>query len=138
MIYDAPHPAFPEPEDKNTRLWRYLDFSKFEWLAHQMRLFMPNAARLGDPLEGTQPAGHSDWWSSLAAAAKSAEERETADRGSPISLVRPWRRDLGGFDLRATTCLLWTRFGRALAGHQCQLNRNSDLGESKSWEFRVG
>jgi hypothetical protein len=121
MIYDAPHPAFPEPEDKNTRLWRYLDFSKFEWLAHQMRLFMPNAARLGDPLEGTQPAGHSDWWSSLAAAAKSAEERETADRGSPISLVRPWRRDLG-----ASICGQLPAFsGPGLAGRWRGTNASS-------------
>lgn len=86
MVYEAPHPAFPEPEDKETHLWRYLDFSKFEWLARERRLFMPNAAHLGDPLEGTQPPGHDDWWSSLAAAATSDKERETIEHNRQLLL----------------------------------------------------
>lgn len=36
---------------------------------------MPNADHLGDPLEGTQPPGHDDWWDSLAAAATTDTER---------------------------------------------------------------
>jgi len=79
VIYEPSHPAFPQPEDKDVRLWRYLNFSKFEWLACEKRLFMPNAAHLGDPLEGTQPPGHDEWWTSLAAAAVSDRERETIE-----------------------------------------------------------
>jgi hypothetical protein len=86
MLYDAPHPAFPEPDDKGMRLWRYLNFEKFEWLAREKRLFMPNAAHLGDPLEGTQPPGHDDWWSSLAANAASDKERETIEHNRQLLL----------------------------------------------------
>ena len=86
MLYEAPHPAFPQPGDKDIRLWRYLDFSKFEWFAREKRLFMPNAAHLGDPLEGTQPPGHDDWWSSLAAAAVSDSERKTIEHNRQLLL----------------------------------------------------
>jgi hypothetical protein len=87
MIYAAPHPAFPEPEDKETLLWRYQDFAKFEWLAKEKRLFMPNAANLGEPLEGTQPPGYDDWWTSTAEAATTALERETIEHNRDL-LVR--------------------------------------------------
>lgn len=87
MIYATPHPAFPEPEDKETSLWRYQDFSKFEWLAKEKRLFMPNAAHLGDPLEGTQPPGHDDWWASTAESAITTIERETIEHNRDL-LVR--------------------------------------------------
>lgn len=38
---------------------------------------MPSAARLGDPLEGIQPLGDNDWWTRLATAAVSEDERNT-------------------------------------------------------------
>lgn len=84
MIYAAPHPAFSEPEDKETLLWRYQDFSKFEWLANEKRLFMPNAASLGDPLEGTQPPGYDNWWASIAESAATAAERETIEHNRDL------------------------------------------------------
>ena len=84
MIYAAPHPAFPEPEDKETLLWRYQDFSKFEWLANEKRLFMPNAASLGDPLEGTQPPGYDNWWASITESAATAAERETIEHNRDL------------------------------------------------------
>lgn len=84
MTEDSSHPAFPEPEDKNIRLWRYLDIYKFEWLAGEKRIYMPNADHLGDPLEGTQPLGHDDWWASLAAAATSDAERENIEHNRQL------------------------------------------------------
>ncbi|WP_411886421.1 hypothetical protein [Polaromonas sp. YR568] len=47
---------------------------------------MPNAAHLGDPLEGTQPPGHDDWWLSLSSAANSDEERETIEHNRQLLL----------------------------------------------------
>jgi hypothetical protein len=52
-----------------------MDISKFEWLVTNGRLFMPSANRLGDPLEGTLPAGELEWWKREAANAVTAEKR---------------------------------------------------------------
>lgn len=84
MLYAAPHPAFPEPANPQVTLWRYLDAFKFRWLATEKRLFMPSAANLGDPLEGTQPPGHDDWWRALAASAMSDQERETIEHNRQL------------------------------------------------------
>lgn len=45
---------------------------------------MPNAARLGDPLEGMQPAGDKDWWHRLAASAKSEDEKRTIEHNHQL------------------------------------------------------
>jgi hypothetical protein len=58
----TPHPAFPQPTIPNPPVWRYLDSFKFEWLLENQRLFMPAAANLGDPYEGSVPKGNLDWW----------------------------------------------------------------------------
>jgi hypothetical protein len=49
------HPAFAQPDDPSAVIWRYVDASKFGWLANCGRLFMPSADRLGDALEGSSP-----------------------------------------------------------------------------------
>jgi hypothetical protein len=68
------HPAFPQP-DPAVILWRYMDASRFRWLAEHTRLFMPSADRLGDPLEGTTPHGELKWWEREAAGADTEEKR---------------------------------------------------------------
>lgn len=84
MVYEATHPAFPKPPNPQVSLWRYLDHFKFKWLVTEARLFMPSAANLGDPLEGTQPPGHDKWWQNMAQAAKSQEERETIEHNRQL------------------------------------------------------
>jgi hypothetical protein len=74
------HPAFPPPRHPDVVLWRYLDFEKFEWFVGNRRLFMPSAQFLGDPLEGTTPAGHLDWWRSLVEGATSEEQRRIIEQ----------------------------------------------------------
>ena len=49
------HPAFPAPEDRNARIWRYLDFAKFVWMLDRRRLSMPHCTLMEDPFEGTTP-----------------------------------------------------------------------------------
>jgi hypothetical protein len=68
------HPAFPQP-DPSVVLWRYMDACKFAWLVEHKRLFMPRADRLGDPLEGTTPAGELKWWQREATGADTDEMR---------------------------------------------------------------
>ncbi len=73
------HPAFPPPPHPDVVLWRYLDCEKFDWLVNNRRLFMPAAQFLGDPLEGTAPAGDLEWWRTLAETATSEEQRQTIE-----------------------------------------------------------
>jgi hypothetical protein len=75
MSDEYQHIAFLPPPHPEVLLWRYLDFEKFDWLASNRRLFMPAAQFLGDPLEGTTPNGHIEWWRSLEADATSEEQR---------------------------------------------------------------
>ena len=56
------HPAFPQPESNEVKLWRYMDFYKFELLLESNRLVFPRADKLGEPFEGTRPRGDIDWW----------------------------------------------------------------------------
>lgn len=78
------HPAFPQPEDQTTCIWRYMNASKFEWLVKYQRLFMPSAAQLRDPLEGTTPAGELEWCRREAANADSAEQRQIIEHNRSL------------------------------------------------------
>jgi hypothetical protein len=80
MTEQYKHPAFPTPPNQEAVLWRYLDFEKFEWFVSNRRLFMPSAQFLGDPLEGTTPAGQLDWWHSLLDGAASEEQRRIIEQ----------------------------------------------------------
>lgn len=45
---------------------------------------MPSAANLGDPLEGMQPEGDSNWWKTLADRSASEEERRTIEHNHEL------------------------------------------------------
>ena len=47
------HPVFP-PLSAETRLWRYLDFTKYAAILEGRGLFLPRADLLGDPFEGSR------------------------------------------------------------------------------------
>jgi hypothetical protein len=47
------HPLFELPEDRQTKLWRFMDFTKFVALLESRTLFFCRADRLGDPFEGS-------------------------------------------------------------------------------------
>jgi hypothetical protein len=84
MIEHVHHPAFPPPTNPDISIWRYLTWPKFDWLVNEGRLFMPSAAHLGDPLEGTQPKGDADYWEALAACAASDEQRRTVEHNRDL------------------------------------------------------
>jgi hypothetical protein len=46
------HPCFPEPDNLNVKLWRYLDLSKFLSLLKTQQLYFARSDLLGDPHEG--------------------------------------------------------------------------------------
>lgn len=58
--------------------------SKFATLVSDGRLVLPNAAWLGDPLEGTTPEGRERWWASQFAAATSERERAVVEQNRSI------------------------------------------------------
>jgi hypothetical protein len=47
------HPIFEKPENEKTKIWRFLDFTKFVSLLDKSALFFTRADRLGDPFEGS-------------------------------------------------------------------------------------
>jgi hypothetical protein len=48
-------PIYPKPDDKDTKIWRYLDIPKFISLIDNRALFFSRADHLGDPFEGSIP-----------------------------------------------------------------------------------
>ena len=47
------HPIFEKPDDEDTRIWRYMDFTKFVSLLDKQALFFARADMLPDPFEGS-------------------------------------------------------------------------------------
>jgi hypothetical protein len=73
------HPAFPQPADLSSVLWRYMDSEKFQWMISCGRLLMASADRFGDFLEGTTPEGDLEWWRRAELDAASEEHRRIID-----------------------------------------------------------
>jgi hypothetical protein len=55
MRYDPDHPVFVHPPPE-TKIWRYMDFTKFVALLETQALFLAAADQLGDPFEGSVSA----------------------------------------------------------------------------------
>jgi hypothetical protein len=86
------HPAFLQPADLETPLWRYMDWSKFEWLAVSGRLYMSPLKGFKDQLEGTSPAAHGMWWTEQASAAADDKRSIVAsNREKMAQFVRDFR-----------------------------------------------
>jgi hypothetical protein len=49
------HDIFVEPEDKNVKIWRYMDIIKFLSILERKSLFFSRMDLLGDPFEGSIP-----------------------------------------------------------------------------------
>lgn len=47
------HPVFNEPSDRNVKIWRYMDFTKYVALLDSGSLYFPRSDLLGDPFEGS-------------------------------------------------------------------------------------
>ena len=54
------HRLFKTPPD-NTKILRYMDFSKFVDILANSQLFFPTAANLGDPFEGSLTQAQIDY-----------------------------------------------------------------------------
>ena len=53
MSANIDHPCFPQPENGDARLWRYMDFTKFVSLISSANLFFCRSDLFKDPFEGS-------------------------------------------------------------------------------------
>lgn len=53
MTNPEDHPLFQLPEDRDVKIWRFMDFTKFVELLQSSQLFFARADLLGDPFEGS-------------------------------------------------------------------------------------
>jgi hypothetical protein len=58
----AQHPAFPQPADRSTLVWRYLDLAKYVSLLTRKSLYLASTDRFGDPYEGSLPRLNREVW----------------------------------------------------------------------------
>ncbi len=49
------HPVFPKLENENSKIWRFMDFTKFVSLLDTKSLFFSRSDHLEDPFEGSMP-----------------------------------------------------------------------------------
>lgn len=82
MPGDYQHPAFPQPNDLNAVIWRYLDSDKFISMVTERSLYMARADLLGDDHEGTTPPAEIAYWRTLAAQAEDEQQRRTIENQS--------------------------------------------------------
>jgi len=54
MHYEI-HPSFYPPEDKNAKIWRYINFDHFQNMLKEESLYFSKATKFLDPYEGTLP-----------------------------------------------------------------------------------
>lgn len=47
------HPCFPQPDNINESVWRYMDLQKFIWLLTKNKLYLPRIDFLNNPHEGS-------------------------------------------------------------------------------------
>jgi len=55
MPAQTDHPSFPQPLSKNTKIWRYMDFTKFVSLISSNSLFFNRSDLFEDTFEGSFP-----------------------------------------------------------------------------------
>ncbi len=48
------HPCFPQPEDADTKIWRYMDLPKLLWMLEENALYFCRVDLLEDTFEGTR------------------------------------------------------------------------------------
>lgn len=55
IVSTESHPSFPEPDNKNAAIWRYMSFSKFVAMMTTRSLWFSHISQLEDKYEGRRP-----------------------------------------------------------------------------------
>ena len=73
---EVTHPSFPQPENRDAKIWRYMDLSKFASMLLAGALFFPRATKLGDPFEGSNSKMVEAWRNSVRANRSATPEED--------------------------------------------------------------
>lgn len=57
-MHSKTHPSLVPPEDKNAKIWRYMEYSRFKSILEKHGLFFAKPATFKDKYEGTMPAAN--------------------------------------------------------------------------------
>jgi hypothetical protein len=68
------HPSFKEPKDPKSKIWRYLDLSRFLSMLEKNALHFCRVDLLGDPFEGSRPRGEDAFWADILERGKAKKE----------------------------------------------------------------
>jgi hypothetical protein len=74
LISSIPPPIFEVPMNRETTIWRYMDFTKFVSMVSKNALYFCRSDRLGDPFEGSIPKMNASARMQQLAEGKSPEE----------------------------------------------------------------
>lgn len=82
------HPSFETPENKNGKIWRFMDFTKFVDILVSRSLYFCRSDLLGDPFEGTYSQFTIDEF------LKQAKNKDEQDRIRGFFIKQPteWRK----------------------------------------------
>src|ERR1035437_1484741 len=61
MRYEPNHEVFTPPDDPNSMIWRYIDFTKLVSMLETRALYFARSDRLGDEFEGSYSAANVRW-----------------------------------------------------------------------------
>jgi hypothetical protein len=66
MAATVDHPAFSQPPDFSSKIWRYMDFAKFVFLLDTSNLYLARLDQLADQFEGSLSKAEYDHWKEVA------------------------------------------------------------------------
>jgi hypothetical protein len=90
MYYDK-HKVFEKPNNVNTRIWRFMDFTKFVSLLDKSSLFFVRSDCVEDPFEGTYPLENIKNPQLMASDTKTKRQiREDRKRARRCTLINCW------------------------------------------------
>lgn len=84
------HPVFTAPENKFTRVWRYMDFTKFVSLLECQALYFNRADKFEDPFEGAAPTINSSQRFAHISSWSKEQQHRAAQHHSDLN--KAWRK----------------------------------------------
>ena len=84
------HPEFEEPKDEETKIWRYLDFTKFVSYLDRRALFFTRADKLDDRYEGKFTDADINRWKDVLKIKRKTEKIEILNGFRKVINISSW------------------------------------------------
>jgi len=84
------HPEFEEPQDEETKIWRYLDFTKFVSYLDRRALFFTRADKLDDRYEGKFTDADINRWKDVLKIKRKTEKIEIFNGFRKVINISSW------------------------------------------------